>query len=161
MAWASVDLPQPATPITTTRQLRELVHSVLPPRHGKGIDPATRTFQALRIFVNGELEELQRALHAAETLLKKDGRLVVVTFHSLEDRIVKQFMREVSSSGASPSRHAPTLPDATAPSPTFRLVTHKALTASDREIATNPRARSAKLRAAIRTDAKEKEAAYA
>jgi 16S rRNA (cytosine1402-N4)-methyltransferase len=140
-------------PITTTAQLRALVHSIIPVHRGKGIDPATRTFQALRIAVNRELEELHAVLAASISVLKTGGRLVVVTFHSLEDRIVKQFMREHSVLPANPSRHLPTLPNAPNASPVFTLLHNKSVRASEAEIAANPRARSATLRACIRTDA--------
>jgi 16S rRNA (cytosine1402-N4)-methyltransferase len=135
-------------PITTTSQLRELIHSIIPVYRGKGIDPATRTFQALRIAVNGELTELQQALDASISVLKAGGRLVVVTFHSLEDRIVKH-----STLPANPSRHLPPLPDAANATPVFSLITSKAVRAGDAEIAANPRARSATLRACVRTHA--------
>jgi 16S rRNA (cytosine1402-N4)-methyltransferase len=113
------------------------------------IHPATRTFQALRIFVNEELDELQAALVAAERVLKPGGRLAVVSFHSLEDRIVKNFLNERGkiSSG---SRH---LPELAQTAPSFRLLTKRPVTPSEPELAANPRARSAKLRAAERTEA--------
>jgi 16S rRNA (cytosine1402-N4)-methyltransferase len=115
------------------------------------IHPATRTFQALRIHVNGELEELVAALHAAERLLVPGGRLVAVTFHSLEDRIVKRFFADRAGRLPSASRH---MPDAKAgPAPSFTLPFKGHLGATDGEIARNPRARSAKLRAGVRTDA--------
>ena len=117
--------------------------------HDSAIHPATRTFQALRIFVNDELGELARGLAAAERALKPSGRLVVVAFHSLEDRIVKSFL--ASEAARLPrSRHRP-LP-VTVP-PTFRELTRRPLTPDDAEVEANPRARSAKLRAAERTDA--------
>jgi 16S rRNA (cytosine1402-N4)-methyltransferase len=118
------------------------------------IHPATRTFQALRIFVNEELTELAAALSAAERVLKPQGRLAVVTFHSLEDRIVKTFLAGRSRT-AGPSRHQP---DIVAPEPTFQLVNRRPLVADDAEVAANPRARSAKLRAAERTTAQPREA---
>jgi 16S rRNA (cytosine1402-N4)-methyltransferase len=119
--------------------------------HGKpgDIHPATRVFQALRIAVNDELGELVRALHAAERALKPGGRLAVVTFHSLEDRIVKQFLANRSGRSGG-SRHAP---QAQGAAPTFRLEGKWPVLPSDAEIAANPRARSAKLRAGIRSDA--------
>lgn len=142
------------TPFQDTRSLAETVRSVV--RKSKdGIDPATRTFQALRIAVNDELGELDRILAASERLIVPDGRLVVVSFHSLEDRIVKSFLRDRSGTGASGSRHLPaalcagTSPD----TPTFSISERRARSASDTESRANPRARSAKLRSAFRTQA--------
>ncbi|MGI9508506.1 MAG: 16S rRNA (cytosine(1402)-N(4))-methyltransferase RsmH [Geminicoccaceae bacterium] len=135
-------------PITRTGELARIVADVLG-RRGK-IDPATRTFQALRIYVNDELGELERALAAAETLLRPGGRLVVVAFHSLEDRIVKQFLTARSGRVANPSRHLPDLPkDDTLPA-TFRPLSRRPVTPGEAETRTNPRARSARLRAAER-----------
>jgi len=134
--------------IGTTRALADIVTRVVRAREG-AIHPATRTFQALRIFVNEELAELAHGLAAAERALKPSGRLVVVAFHSLEDRIVKTFLTERSRTPA-PSRHRP---DIVAPPPTFRVLTRRPETPDDAEIADNPRARSAKLRAAERTAA--------
>jgi len=113
------------------------------------IHPATRTFQALRIFVNEELDELHLALSAAEQVLKPGGRLAVVSFHSLEDRIVKNFLGERGKAGGG-SRHLPEI--ALAP-PSFQILTKRPLTPREAELAANPRARSAKLRAAERTAA--------
>jgi len=135
-------------PIATTKQLAAIVERVVHARPGQ-IHPATRTFQALRICVNEELEELATALSAAECILRPGGRLVVVTFHSLEDRIVKTFLGERSRVAAG-SRHAP---EARGPQPSFTLLTKKPVTPSDEETARNPRARSAKLRAAERNAA--------
>jgi 16S rRNA (cytosine1402-N4)-methyltransferase len=135
-------------PIRTTAALADIVARVVRSRPGD-IHPATRTFQALRIFVNDELGELAEALAAAERILKPSGRLVVVTFHSLEDRIVKTFLAERSGT-VGVSRH---LPDVETPAPTFRLMTRRPIAPDDAEIAANPRARSAKLRAAERLDA--------
>jgi 16S rRNA (cytosine1402-N4)-methyltransferase len=135
-------------PITTTRALADIVARTVRSRPGD-IHPATRTFQALRIFVNEELDELQEALEAAERVLKPGGRLVVVSFHSLEDRIVKNFFSERSKTGGG-SRHLPEVAQAV---PSFKLLTRRPLVADDEETAANPRARSAKLRAAIRTEA--------
>jgi len=135
-------------PIATTRALADIVAGIVRPREG-AIHPATRTFQALRIFVNEELSELARGLFASERLLKPGGRLVVVAFHSLEDRIVKTFLAERSRAPAA-SRHRPQV--AAAPA-TFRVLMRRPQTPDDAEIAANPRARSAKLRAAERTDA--------
>ncbi len=138
-------------PITRTGELADIVAGVLG-RRGK-IDPATRTFQALRIHVNDELGELERALEAAEHLLRPGGRLVVVAFHSLEDRIVKQFLTARSGQTARPSRHLPERPADRAPR--FRPLSKRPVTPSDAEIAANPRARSARLRAAERLLADE------
>jgi 16S rRNA (cytosine1402-N4)-methyltransferase len=135
-------------PLATTRSLADVVGRVVHAREGM-IHPATRTFQALRIFVNDELAELARGLAAAERILKPQGRLVVVAFHSLEDRIVKNFLAERSRALAL-SRHQPEI--ASAP-PTFRVLTKKPETPDQAEASANPRARSAKLRAAERTDA--------
>jgi 16S rRNA (cytosine1402-N4)-methyltransferase len=137
-------------PITTTQQLKALVHQVIPPYGGK-MDPATRTFQALRIAVNDELQELERVLAASVVMLREGGRLVVVTFHSLEDRRVKQFMRTHATVAVAPSRHMPSLPDASHHAPLFRVNHNKAVIAGEAEIALNPRARSAKLRSCTRT----------
>jgi 16S rRNA (cytosine1402-N4)-methyltransferase len=137
-------------PFERTGELAEVVRRVVP-RSKDGIDPATRTFQALRIYVNDELGELRRGLAAAEKLLAPGGRLAVVTFHSLEDRAVKEFLKERSGAGPQPSRHAPAA--AAARSATFRLLGRKPVEPSAAELAANPRARSAKLRAAERTAA--------
>ena len=136
------------TAITTTRALAEIVARVVHSRDS-AIHPATRTFQALRIFVNDELGELARGLAAAEQVLKPDGRLVVVAFHSLEDRIVKTFLAERSRAPAG-SRHRP---EVKFDAPTFQVLTRRPETPDEAEIAANPRARSAKLRAAQRTEA--------
>jgi 16S rRNA (cytosine1402-N4)-methyltransferase len=138
-------------PITRTGELVALIERVMGRPRPDKIHPATRTFQALRIYVNDELGELERALEAAEALLNPGGRLVVVAFHSLEDRIVKRFLSERSGRAGRPSRHAP-MPGP-APSPTFELLTRGALQPSPEECDANPRARSARLRAAVRTDA--------
>jgi 16S rRNA (cytosine1402-N4)-methyltransferase len=137
-----------AMPFTTTRALADLVGRVVRSKPGD-IHPATRTFQALRIFVNEELAELQTALAAAERVLGPGGRLVVVSFHSLEDRIVKNFLSERSRSGGG-SRH---LPEMAQGAPSFQLLTRRPVIAGEDEVARNPRARSAKMRAAERTDA--------
>jgi len=136
-------------PIATTKQLADLVAGIVRGEPG-GAHPATRTFQGLRIAVNDELCELVRALHGAEAVLGPGGRLSVVTFHSLEDRIVKQFFAERSGKAPGGSRHAPAT---AAPQATFRLVTKGPVAASEAETRANPRARSAKLRAAERTEA--------
>jgi len=135
-------------PIETTRALADIVASVVRSRPGD-IHPATRTFQALRIFVNDELGELVKALQAAERVLKDGGRLVVVSFHSLEDRIVKSFLADRGQSRGG-SRHAPEIKR---PPATFRALTKRPFAADDDEIVRNPRARSAKLRAAERIEA--------
>lgn len=140
-------------PIETTARLAEIVRASLPrPKSGgRDIDPATRTFQALRIQVNDELGELERGLVAAERLLAPGGRLVVVSFHSLEDRRVKAFLRTRSGRAANVSRH---MPEATsAPVPTFQVPPRQPVLPTDREAADNPRARSARLRWALRTEA--------
>jgi 16S rRNA (cytosine1402-N4)-methyltransferase len=141
-------------PIATTRQLADLVSSLIRQEPG-GVHPATRVFQALRIAVNDELGELVRALHAAERLLKPGGRLVVVTFHSLEDRIVKQFFAARSGRIGAGSRHLPNAAPAAPPS--FRAVTKGPIAPGEAEAARNPRARSAKLRAGERTEAPAQE----
>lgn len=137
-------------PFETTAQLANTIRAVLPKSHKDKIDPATRSFQALRIFVNDELGELERALHASLDILNEEGRLVIVSFHSLEDRIVKNFMREYAGMNNSVSRHMPVsnLPDA---AHLFKLPSKKAIFPSAEEEKTNPRARSARLRSAIRT----------
>jgi 16S rRNA (cytosine1402-N4)-methyltransferase len=135
-------------PIATTRALADIVGRVVHAKPG-AIHPATRTFQALRLFVNEELSELAEALGAAERILRPGGRLVVVSFHSLEDRIVKTFLAERSRASRG-SRH---LPEAVALAPSFALLTKKPIAPAEEEVNRNPRARSAKLRAAERTDA--------
>src|SRR6185312_2616711 len=135
-------------PVTTTRALADIVASAVRTKPND-IHPATRTFQALRIFVNDELGELAQALIAAEAVLKPGGRLVVVSFHSLEDRIVKSFLTSRSETRGG-SRHAPEVKRA---APSFTVLTKRPVVADEAEIARNPRARSAKLRAGARTDA--------
>jgi 16S rRNA (cytosine1402-N4)-methyltransferase len=135
-------------PVTTTKGLADIVSKVVWSKPGE-IHPATRTFQALRIFVNEELDELHLALSAAERVLKPGGRLAVVSFHSLEDRIVKNFLVERAKAGGG-SRH---LPEVAQAAPSFSILTKRPVTADDAEISANPRARSAKLRAAERTQA--------
>jgi len=137
-------------PFTRTGDLAETVRRASGPRHGARIDPATRTFQALRIHVNDELGELSRGLAAAERLLAPGGRLAVVCFHSLEDRLAKRFLAHRAESGTGGSRHRPALAGR---APSFRLLGRKAVRPSAAEIAANPRARSARLRGAERTDA--------
>jgi 16S rRNA (cytosine1402-N4)-methyltransferase len=139
-----------ATPIARTLELAAIVRQVVR-RSPDGIDPATRTFQALRIQVNDEIEELRRALAAAEQLLAPGGWLAVVSFHSLEDREVKSFLRARSGSQDRGSRHRPDRAGGRAPS--FRLTMRRAGRPGDAESRANPRARSARLRAAQRTEA--------
>ena len=134
-------------PFETTRDLAGLIEIVTPRKVKDKIHPATRVFQALRIFVNDELAELAHALFAAEQMLKPGGRLVIVSFHSLEDRIVKKFLSDRSGK-AQGSRHMPMIHERSA---TFVSVGKPLLSASDEEAEMNPRARSAKLRAAVRT----------
>jgi 16S rRNA (cytosine1402-N4)-methyltransferase len=117
-------------PITTTRQLARIVASAVPPMKNSPIHPATRTFQALRIYVNRELDEIRALLEAAPRLLKPSGRLVVISFHSLEDRIAKDSLRDGAKQG------------------TWTILTKKPVTAGEEEIERNPRSRSAKMRAA-------------
>jgi 16S rRNA (cytosine1402-N4)-methyltransferase len=144
------------TPITRTLQLAAIARRCYPPeqrRQASGAaDPATRTFQALRIYVNDELGELARGLEAAEALLGEGGRLAVVSFHSLEDRLVKNFLRERSGGLPRGSRHAPDA-GTTGRAPTFALKARDAVRPGAGEIAANPRARSARLRAGERTAA--------
>jgi 16S rRNA (cytosine1402-N4)-methyltransferase len=143
-----------ARPLETTGALARVVRKALGHRPGAPKDPATRSFQAIRIHVNAELDELEAGLFGAETLLKPAGRLAVVSFHSLEDRIVKRFLREASGAVSKGSRH---LPAATASSaPTFAPPA-RAVRPSETETLRNPRARSATLRAAVRTDAPARE----
>lgn len=133
-------------PIETTKELAEIIYTVIH-RTPNAIDPATRTFQALRIAVNNELEELENGLKSAVSSLKPEGRLVVVTFHSLEDRIVKTFFNEQSGKNASVSRYMPEVPQSNNAS----LATcSKAIAPTSEEIEINKRARSAKLRCAIK-----------
>ncbi|RMF09250.1 MAG: 16S rRNA (cytosine(1402)-N(4))-methyltransferase RsmH [Alphaproteobacteria bacterium] len=138
-------------PFSRTGELARVVEKAVGRKPGKAVHPATRTFQALRIYINDELGELERGLAAAERLLRPGGRLCVVSFHSLEDRIVKTFLRERSGDAEGVSRHLPAVASARAPS--FRQVGRKAIRPGADEIAVNPRARSARLRAAVRTDA--------
>ena len=139
-----------ARPIERTAQLAAIVRRALGYRQGQKSDPATRTFQAIRIHLNAELDELEQGLAAAERALKPGGRLAVVTFHSLEDRIVKRFFRERSGATPSGSRHRPLVEASNDPS--FENVA-KPVAPSERELAANPRARSAKLRSATRSSA--------
>ena len=143
-------------PISRTLELADIVSRAIGhPKPGQhDIHPATRTFQALRIYVNDELDELEQGLAAAERALAPEGRLVVVSFHSLEDRCVKEFLRGRSGGAPRPSRHTPPVSLMRGPvASSFRFISRKAVRPSEAEIARNPRARSARLRAAIRTDA--------
>lgn len=138
-------------PFTRTLDLAEVIERSLGGRKGAKVHPATRSFQGLRIAVNDELGELEAGLAAAEAVLKPGGRLAVVTFHSLEDRIVKNFLAERAGRTPGGSRHAP--PTAAGAPPSFRLISTKAIAPGEEELAVNPRARSSKLRAAVRTEA--------
>jgi 16S rRNA (cytosine1402-N4)-methyltransferase len=138
-------------PFERTADLAEVIERALGGRRGAKVHPATRAFQALRIAVNEELTELEAGLVAAERALKPEGRLCVVTFHSLEDRIVKSFLAVRAGRTPAGSRHAPPL--AQGPQPSFRLLFNGAQAPSQAEVEANPRARSAKLRAAVRTAA--------
>ena len=139
-----------ARPVERTAELAAIVRRAAGFRPGQKADPATRTFQAIRIHLNAELDELEEGLAAAERSLKPGGRLAVVTFHSLEDRIVKRFFRERSGGSPAASRHRPVIVDPL--EPTFERVA-KPVSPSEREVAANPRSRSARLRSAIRTAA--------
>jgi 16S rRNA (cytosine1402-N4)-methyltransferase len=147
----AIEKRRQSEPFKTTRDLAGLIETVNPRRMRDKIHPATRVFQALRIFVNEELAELAGALFAAERVLKPGGRLVVVSFHSLEDRIVKRFFRSRFGKDGEGSRHLPVTERDPA---TFEPVGKAMVTAGEDEAAQNPRARSAKLRAGKRTDAK-------
>ena len=138
-----------ARPVERTAELAAIVRRAAGFRPGQKADPATRTFQAIRIHLNAELDELEQGLEAAERALKPGGRLAVVTFHSLEDRIVKRFFRERSGGMPAGSRHRPVQSDSR--EPTFERVA-KPVSPTERELAANPRSRSARLRSAIRTD---------
>ncbi len=138
-------------PFTRTLELADVVEKALGGRRGARLHPATRVFQGLRIAVNEELAELEKGLVAAERVLKVGGRLAVVSFHSLEDRIVKTFFATRSGRTGAVSRHVP--PRAAGPAPSFELITGGAITPSDGETARNPRSRSAKLRFGVRTAA--------
>jgi 16S rRNA (cytosine1402-N4)-methyltransferase len=147
-----------ARPIERTGQLADIVRKALGYHAGMKKDPATRTFQAIRIYLNEELQELEGGLAAAELVLRPGGRLAVVTFHSLEDRLVKRFLRERSGAVPAGSRHLPVQPDA-GPAPSFEGVA-KPVRAGEAEVRANPRARSATLRVARRTSASPWSIAY-
>ncbi|MEJ0060059.1 MAG: 16S rRNA (cytosine(1402)-N(4))-methyltransferase RsmH [Terricaulis sp.] len=140
-----------AAPITRTKRLAEIVERSVGGRKGARTHPATKTFQALRILVNDELGELAHGLFAAERALKAGGRLVIVAFHSLEDRMVKDFLTERADARGRGSRYAPDLPPERAPS--FALERRRSTAPSEAEVDANPRSRSASLRWAVRTDA--------
>jgi len=147
-----------ARPIERTGQLAEIVRKALGWHQGMKKDPATRTFQAIRIHLNEEFQELEGGLEAAEQVLKPGGRLAVVTFHSLEDRVVKRFLRERSGAVPSGSRHLPAQAN-DGPAPSFEAVA-KPVRAGEAELKVNPRARSATLRVARRTAASPWSLAY-
>jgi 16S rRNA (cytosine1402-N4)-methyltransferase len=148
---AAIVTDREKAPFERTGQLAALVERVLGRKPGDPKHPATRTFQALRLYVNSELGELELALSAAERILKPGGRLAVVSFHSLEDRIVKTFLADRSGRRAQGSRHMPAGPEG--PAATFELKDRHGVEPSEAETAANPRARSARLRWAVRTDA--------
>ncbi len=151
----AIDTARKEKPFSRTIELANLVEKVLGRSPKKAqIHPATRTFQALRIYVNGELHQAARALGAAERVLNAGGRLVVVSFHSLEDRIVKRFLQDRTKTRGGGSRH---MPEEDVPPPTFEPLTRKAIEAGDAETSGNPRARSARLRAGRRTSAPARE----
>jgi 16S rRNA (cytosine1402-N4)-methyltransferase len=136
--------------ITTTFQLAKVIRAVMPrPKPGQ-IDPATRSFQAIRIHINNELDEIRTALPAAMACLKPGGRLAVVAFHSLEDRLVKTFIMNEAGKAPRPSRHVPDMPEH---APRLNMITRKPVTPSEDEMNLNPRSRSSRLRVAERTDA--------
>ena len=138
-------------PFSRTLDLAAVIEKALGGRRGAPVHPATRSVQALRIAVNDELGELEAGLRAAERILRPGGRLAVVTFHSLEDRLVKRFLAERAGKTGSGSRHLP--PQAQGPAPTFELIGKGAIEATPEETSVNPRSRSARLRAARRTEA--------
>lgn len=146
---AAIVRERQVAPIETTGRLAEIVRRVV--RHSGDSDPATKTFQALRIQVNDELGELQRALHASPQLLQPGGRLVAVTFHSLEDRIVKRYLRPVRDTASRHAMAALVEQERQSGLPLFQIDSSKPILPSEAEIRANPRARSAKLRVAIRT----------
>jgi len=137
-------------PITTTARLADVIRSVVPADRS-GIDPATRSFQGLRIFVNDELSQIEQAVSQSLNLLNEGGRLVVVSFHSLEDRIIKRAMQAATGRTPGPSRHSPGAMGTSTSAPAFKLLGTKAIRPTDAECRINPRARSARLRAVERT----------
>ena len=151
----AISVKREEAPLLRTSELAQIVRKVLPRAKKGQSDPATRTFQALRIYVNNEIDELCDALLASERILPEGGILAVVSFHSLEDRIIKRFFSQRAGYAAQPSRHQPFQPDT---EPTFRLLPRKPILPEISEIETNPRARSAKLRVGIRTSAPVEEA---
>lgn len=151
----AIDKARKEKPFSRTLELANLIEKVLGRSPKKAqIHPATRTFQALRIYVNGELHQAAEALGAAERILKPGGRLVLVSFHSLEDRIVKRFFQDRTRTRGGGSRH---MPEEEVPPATFELLTRKAVEAAAEETDQNPRARSAKLRAGRRTETPSRE----
>jgi 16S rRNA (cytosine1402-N4)-methyltransferase len=143
-----------ARPLSTTGELASVVRKALGHRPGAPKDPATRSFQAIRIHVNAELDELEAGLAASELLLNSGGRLAVISFHSLEDRIVKRFLRAASGGSAPKSRHLPeaTGSDAAGKAVATFTAVSRAIRPTEAEVASNPRSRSATLRSATRTD---------
>jgi 16S rRNA (cytosine1402-N4)-methyltransferase len=146
----AINAKREETPFVRTSQLAQIIRSVLPRAKKGQSDPATRTFQALRIYVNNEINELCEALLASERLLGEGGILAVVSFHSLEDRIVKRFFSQRAGFNAQPSRHQPMQAQI---QPSFKLLPRKPILPEESEVAENPRSRSAKLRVGVRTSA--------
>ena len=138
-------------PFTTTLDLADVIEVAMGGRRGARTHPATRSFQAIRMFVNDEMGELARALAACEQMLAPGGRLAIVTFHSLEDRMVKQFLKERAVQAGGGSRYMPQVEEG--PAPSFSLTVRKAIEPGEAELTANPRARSSKLRLTVRTDA--------
>lgn len=145
---AAVVEQRKTAPFKTTLEFADLIRRTVPHKR-EDIDPATRSFQALRIYVNDELGQLESGLSAAHDLLKADGRMVVVSFHSLEDRIVKTFMQEKSGKTANPSRYMPVVEKQAA---TLKTITKKPILPTESETKFNPRARSARLRVAEKAE---------
>ena len=147
----AIALARAEAPITTTKELAEIVRRVVK-KSKDGIDPATRTFQGLRIYVNDELGEVDRGLEGAEQLLAPGGQLAVVSFHSLEDKRVKAFLNARSGNLPNPSRHVPDTGER-GPDPTFKLFKKGAIKPTDAECRINPRARSSRMRVDVRSEA--------